>query len=529
MSKVATYLQGHIAGEVTTRTEARILMSRDTGVFKIEPEMIVSPRATNDIRKLTRFAWQLAEKGHVLPITARGAGCSPAGGALGKGAIVDLKTHMDAIFEYEPKHKLVRAQAGASLKALSSALWLHGVGIMAVAEPTDDGTIGGAVAANVRGPMSPKYNPLAESIQQLEVVLSSGDVLQTGRINKRELSKLKGMQGFVGDIYRGIDNVIEDNRELINNLDQHDESGYAAVRYVKRKDGSFDLTPLLAGSEGTLGIISEMILKAEFRSQHRAVAMLVFANAEAARDSLDVLTKLSPAFMDYFDAELFTTAAQYGKTYPLYQSAVDAFVDPAGVVLVGFDDFSDGRRKKSLKKIAKLFKGDNVLYHTAEGESAADLWAVRDVLRFTQMPEKKDESSPPLFDGFYIPPNRLEEFVIALTELSDKLHIKLPISGRVLDGIYGVHPTLQMSNVGDKQKVFKLLDELSKLVSTYGGLLISEGAEGRLKTRFAESGLDEAVVKMYADIKNVFDPYGILNPGVKQVAELRTLASMLSD
>ena len=182
-SKVAAYLQEHILGEVVTDTALLEHMSHDASVLEIKPEIIVYPRVTNDIRKVARFAWQLAEKGHVLPITARGAGTDQTGAAIGKGIVLSLTAHMNNILEFDQKQKLVRVQPGVNAKALNDALALHGLGIPAMPRSASYSTIGGAVANNASGSMSGKYGSIAQWVTQLEVVLANGDLIQTGRLS----------------------------------------------------------------------------------------------------------------------------------------------------------------------------------------------------------------------------------------------------------------------------------------------------------------------------------------------------------
>src|SRR5688572_6001752 len=106
MSKVASYLQEHLRGEVVFSSAARAHFSHDASILKITPEIIVFPYNLSDIRKLARFTWQLAEKGHTLPITPRGGGTDTTGGAIGKGAVLSLPVHMDEILEFDTKQKL---------------------------------------------------------------------------------------------------------------------------------------------------------------------------------------------------------------------------------------------------------------------------------------------------------------------------------------------------------------------------------------------------------------------------------------
>lgn len=530
MSKVAAYLSGHLSGEVSTRMDVRDAMSVDTGILKIKPEMVIYPRTTNDIRKVCRFAWQLAEKGHTLPITIRGAGTDATGAAIGKGAALVTTAHMNRIYEYESKQKLVRLQPGVTVSALNQALALHGTAIMPLAGSHVFGTVGGAIASAVAGPLAGKYGTIDKAIDQLEVVLASGDVIQTGRISKRELNRRKGLQGFEGDIYRGIDAIIEENAEVLDTLRANDATGYNTIADVKQKDGSFDLTPLFIGSQGTLGIVTEMILRAEFRSAHVAVAALVFASGNAARDALDELCAMSPAFVEYFDAQLFDTAAARGKNYEFYRRATEVIKSPASVVVVGFDEFGDRQRSKKLKKVVKTFsKYEDVVFSTADGNEATDVLAALDVTYYTSLPDHATEAAPAIFTGFHIPTERLEDFAHAVDGLADAHDMLLPLAGHVYTNTYGVYPAFDLHKPSDRHKVLKLLDELTRIVYSHGGTMVAEGGEGRLKAPFIYNQLDERVVKLYEQVRQACDPHGYLNPGVKQAGEVRQLAEMMRD
>ncbi|HET8884378.1 MAG TPA: FAD-binding oxidoreductase [Candidatus Saccharimonadales bacterium] len=527
MSKVAGYLQEHILGEVSTNPAILKAMSTDASVLEMTPEMVVYPRVTNDIRKVARFAYQLAEKGHVLPLTARGSGTDQTGAAIGKGIVLALPAHMNRIFEFDSKQKLIRVQPGANAKAVNDALALHGMAIPSLPVSAEYSTLGGAVMNNASGPLSGRYGDTSEWVHQLEVILANGDVLQTERLSKRELSKKKGLQTFEGEIYRNLDNLIEDNKQLIaDNFtdDVRDNVGYSSIAKVKQKDGSFDLTPLIIGSQGTLGIVSEMIMKAQFMSSQQSVAAIAFTDKEVARDVLDKLNALTPTVLEYFDGSLFTEAAKQGKKYDFYKS-IDGLLE--AVILVGFDDFSERTRQHKIKKVRKVIGDIEAQIVSADGQEAEQLLAIREVTAYSLAPAGKDTSAPPLVEGAYVPKERFEDFQSAINALATKHRVALPLHSRSLDGTVYTRPVLQLHKVGDKQKIFKLLDEYANVVDHHGGHLIGEAGEGRVKAKFAHKQLDDDVIKLFAAIKNVFDSHGILNPGVKQTVELRQLVAQL--
>lgn len=524
MSKVAEYLQEHIAGEVAVHPAAVGVMSYDASVLEIKPEMVVYPRLTSDIRKTARFSWQLAEKGHILPLTMRGNGTDETGGAIGKGTIINTTAHMNELFEFDAKQKLVRVQPGLSNKALQDALKLQGMGLPAL-DPY--GTVGGAAANNSTGLFSGLYGDMRAWTHQLEIVLANGDVLQTERLSKRELNRRKGLQTFEGELYRAIDSLIEDNKQLIEEkigANSYDATGYSAIAKVKRKDGSFDLTPLIVGSQGTLGLISEMILKIEFMSSQLGVAVAAFASKEAARDALDSLKQLQPALLEYFDGELFALAAARGKQYSFYKET-DGIA--GAVAVVAFNDFNDRARRKKLKKVQKMLRQTDATSEVAQDEEAAALLASREVTSFLLLPQANGTSAPPLLDGAYVPAERLEDFSRAVEEIAAKYHTSLPLHVNALTNTIYTRPLLQLQKVSDRQKVFKLIDEYSIIVASYGGCIVAQNGEGKLKAHTAFKQLDPEIEELYTKVKAAFDPYNILNPGVKQKADVRQLAGQL--
>lgn len=530
MSKVAEYLSEHILGEVTTNKSVRNAFSTDASILSVTPEMVVYPRTTNDIRKIARFSWQLAEKGHVLPITARGSGSDQTGAAIGRGVIVNTTAHMNTIFELDSKQKLVRVQPGVLFKTLNDSLSLQGLHIPSAPVSAAYSTIGGAIANNASGVLSGKYGATDRWVHQLEVVLASGDVLQTGRISKRELNRKKGLQTFEGEIYRQVDNLISDNKELIASevaSDARDNAGYAGIANVKRPDGSIDLMPLFLGSQGTLGIVSEVIMKAEFLNTQVSVGALAFDTYDAARDAIDDLRQLQPSVLEVIEGQLFETAAKRGKKYAFYTEACQQGTVGA-VILFSFDEFSERARRKKEKRVVKLL-ADRAQYLVISRDfvESNELLLLRDVSSYLLDPAGDEVSAPPLIDGAYVPSERFEDFATAVGELAKKHHVQLPIYGHANEGVFYARPEIHLKKTSDKQKIFKLISDYSNLVSAHSGHLIGESAEGRLKAPYACKQMSDEVVDLNAAIKNIFDPQGILNPDVKQPVELKTLVQML--
>lgn len=533
MSKISQYLNEHLLGDISTEAAVCKYFANDASLLSITPEIIAYPRVTNDIRKIARFTYQLATKGHAMSITARGAGSDRTGAAIGKGIIVNTKAHMNTIFEFDTKQRLVRTQPGVTIQELNNALQLQGCYIPALPQAVPYATVGGAVANNASGRFSGKYGAMEEYVAELEVVLATGDVLQTSRLSKRELNKKKGLQNFEGEVYRAVDNLIEDNAALINDKlggDEIDNSGYAALAKVKQKNGSFDLTPLFVGSQGTLGIVSEMIVKTEFYNNNDSLFIAVLSDDNKFRDSIDEFRKLDPDFLDIYSGELIERARTRGKHYSICDEAVQDGNAIAGVVVGGFVDFSDRVRARKIKKATKIANKYDATIQTAHNDDAelAQIRAFEGVIyNARQVVERRDVVTSDLFSGVYIPDDRFEDFSVALGELAKSHATSLPISGHAIDGVYSVWPEISLKTVAGKQRLLKLYDEFAKVVDKHSGSLVAESGEGRIKSPFVHKYIDSDVTILYEQLRKIFDPEGTLNQGVKTPLELRDIVKDL--
>lgn len=527
MSKITQYLNEHILGEATSAEPVRKRFSRDGSILSITPEMVVHPRVTNDIRKVARFTWQLAEKGHVMSITPRGGGSDQTGASIGSGIIINTNAHLNKVIYLSLKSKdsFIHVQPGLNFGTMNEVLKSNGMFIPSYPTSLNYSTIGGAVANNTSGPLSGYYGPTGNYISRLEIVLANGDLIETSRINKHNLSKKKGLQTFEGEIYRKIDGIIEDNQQLISDKisgDDGDNTGYPGIANVKQRDGSFDLTPLIIGSQGTLGIISEIVLKPEFYNEEESIIVAMFDSPEIARDAADLIASLKPVCLDYLDGKFFDKARNlYGKKY------LSTDMNIGAALFISFNELHERARRKKVKSAIKILSKLETTLFTSEDYSIEELYAVREITSLVFNSETKKETLPPILDGASIPANRREEFLTSLSEIAEKHFIDLPFHINWLNGIIHPRGSFQLHQVSDKQKVFKLISEYTELVIKCGGNMLAESGEGRLRATAAYSQLDDDVLGVYAQIRAVFDPFGTLNPGVKQKSDVKTLVSQL--
>lgn len=532
MSKISNYLQEHVRGEVTTEGRTLRHFSRDGSVLQIMPEMVVYPFDTNDVRKIVRFCWQLADKGHTLPITARGSGSSRTGAAIGKGVVISFEQHFSQILEVDTKQQLARLQPGVSLQHFQTAMHTHGVTLPLQPVTGEHGSLGGAVANGACGRSSLVHGSVASMVDALEVVLSNGEVIQTGRISKRELNKKQGLSGLEGDIYRTIDGLISDNQDIIDEMSEQraprSVAGYS-IAAVKQKDGSFDLTPLLVGSQGTLGIITEMIVKTVPRVAGAELLVVVFPSVEQMHDTLDALRELTPSILEVVSREVLVSArAQNIKLDKLFVTEDGQL--PAGVALLEFGDSSERARRKKAKQAQKLLsKAGLEPLRANDPADRALLWQVFNAaIISTTTTQQANTAALPTIEDTSIAHEEFEHYLSGVAALAAKHHLSLAVWGSAGESVYHVLPQLDMQKLVDRQKLFALQNEYYTMVLGLGGTIAASYGEGRLRVPLLSKQFSKEVITLLSAIKDAFDPHGIFNPGVKLNSDLKDVVGMLA-
>lgn len=526
MNKVATYLNEHLTGEVITQPNRLKEAETDGGFLMRRPEMIVRAAATNDIRKVMRFCSQLAEKGHVLPVAVRGSGTDVTSATLTNGAVIDTTTYLNRVIGIDPKQQLIHVQAGIKLSAVNAALATHkGLGLPSVSYHNQDGTIGGAIATAATG-MSSGGGNFFDAIRQLEIILSTGETIQTERLSKRELSKKKGLATFEGEIYREIDNLITDNAELIEKIGSRgpNSGGFANIARVKRKDGSFDLTPLFIGSQGSLGIVSEVIAKAEFVRPEATVVAASYSELLEAQSAIDQALSCKASAVELIDGRIFRRAHHQGKTI---KWAPQECYDGA-VVLAVFDDFSERTRAKLAKKLLKKLQASNTVEVSQFELEQSELVTLHAALSLAKEPAGATDFVPRMLSGIWLPTVRMASFADDLAALEAKFDVDLPMFIDYSRGYVAIYPQLDSKKVSHRQKALHLLAEVAKLVNNHEGSFAGFGGDGVTKAVFMRKIMPAGEKQLYDNIKAVFDPFGILCPGVKSDGDIKQLAAELN-
>lgn len=512
-----------------TGADARKYFSTDGSVFAVTPAIIVYPRNENDVRKTTRFTWQLAERGRIIPITARGGGTDQSGAAIGSGIILAFSAHLNKIVEFDSKSGVIATQPGINYGKLQQTVNMHYRFIPPYPSSIEYSTIGGAVANNASGEKTIKYGSTRDYVRGLRVVLANGEVIETKRISKRELNKKLGLSTFEGEIYRALDALLEENSQLVDGLALNvtkNSAGYA-LNEVKQKNGSFDLTPLFVGSQGTLGIITEVILDTEPLNPNTTLIAASFDDMQLAEEVILELRKLpeTPSAMEMIDENLLKFVQKHN---PSHITGVIAEPFPKIMLLIELDNPSDRVQRRMVKKVTKLLNKYQV-QHTVEHDAAKkeELWKLRHSSAIVMAHTDGNARALPIIEDGIVPVDRFKDYITAVYELFAKHGLQVAVWGHAGDSNLHLQPFLDLSQVGDRQKVFRLIDEYYNLVINLGGSTSGEHNDGRLRGPYLTQLYGADTVTLFKNLKKAFDPYGTLNPGIKAEATLEDAKATL--
>ncbi len=525
MSKLADHLRKHLRGEVLDTKPALDHFSTDGSVLKVRPKTVIYPRSVTDLRKVTKFCWQLAERGKSMSITTRGKGTDQSGGAIGDGLVVVMPAHMNKLVDID--RESVAVQPGMIYGDLQRTLTSHGRFIPPYPASMDYSTIGGAVANNASGEKSLKYGCTADYVEELEVVLANGQTIRTSPLSKRELNKKKGQSDFEGEIYRNLDGLLADNADVIEQARpsvSKNSAGYA-LWDVKRPDGTFDLSRLIVGSQGTLGIVSEVTMRTEKYNPDTHLIAAFFPDIEKAKDAVVALQKLEPSAVEIVDDNLLRMVQRH---QPDQLKGIIEGDLPRAVMLIEFDEEKTSVRKRKAKKAQKLIKDlAHEIRVSDDYDEQEDLWKIRRSASTIVWMKDGNKSALPAIDDAVVPLERMADFMTGVGKLFAHHNLEVAIWGHAGDANFHMQPLLNLQDAADRQTLFRLMDDFYKMVIAAGGSTSGEHSDGRMRAPYLEELYGQHIYALFKEVKQIFDPLNILNPGVKIGTDRDTLRKQL--
>ncbi len=506
MGKIAKYLNQLTVGNVFDNPEILESYSTDRSALKIKPRFVAFPESTEDIQKLLKFFNQLAAKDIKVAVTARGGGRSEDGSCLTNGIVISTQK-LNKMLEIDPRERLVRVQSGITLKELNTALSVSGLTIPI--EGHDHDSIGGLISNCTIDRCAGKYGGIKNYVERIEVILANGDCLQTERYKKYALAKKAVEKTTEGEIYRKFAKLISKKKDFLAELKKgtHNLAGYPKMVDVSVRE-SVDLMPVFFGAQGTLGIISEVILKAVPLTKHPSRVVATFKEIGAAVDFLNSVHEMKPRALDLYDLKIIMEAKETGKNL----DGVIRRLEDGFVVFASFDERQNSCLKKIAALQAELPRNSKFIIESDENKGTLDEFenSLINYLSYVKHGERV-----PILTNFYLPRYNLESFLKDLKVLGEKLSLDLELYGSYATSIYNLRPKFDLEDDDFNKKATTFLKAGAFVIDRQGGELAGGAPEGRLKAIITNIKLPEAELSLYNEIKDIFDPSGVLNPDVK--------------
>ena len=506
MGKIAKYLNQLTVGNVFDTPEILEEYSTDHSALKIKPKFVAFPESTDDIRKLMRFFNQLAAKDITVAVTARGSGTSDTGADLTNGVVISTEK-LNKLLEIDTRERLVRVQSGITLRELNTALSVSGLHIPV--DGRDEETVGGLISKNAADECAGKYGGIHEFVERIEVVLANGECLQTERLKKYALAKRAADKSFEGEIYRKIAKVVKEKKESIEKIDKENRSlaGYPGIAKAPRKE-TLDLLPIFFGAEGTLGIISEVILKAVPIRKHPERVVATFKEINHAVRYAEKIKTLKPRKLNLFDLKIIMEARETGKNLDgVIRKLEDGFV-----VFASFDERPAVTIKKLVNMRDEFPRTAKFIYESVNDRPMLNEFENALVSYLNHV---KNGERVPILTDFYLPRENIGNFLKDLEVLKKKLALKTELYGSLGTSIYSLRPKFNLEDEDFNKKATMFLRAGAFIISRQGGELAGGTPEGRLKAVVTNTTMLEPEKNLYSDIKKIFDKNGIMNPDVK--------------
>jgi FAD/FMN-containing dehydrogenase len=519
-------LRSNIHGSVTDSKDARNYFATDGSVFTIMPSAVIYPQNTGDVQHTVAYAQsQSHKKTTKFSLIARGKGTDQAGAALGDGAMVVFPAHMNGLVRMTKD--TVTVQPGIIFGTLQKILHTHGRFLPFYPSSIDFATMGGAVANNTCGEMTYKYGSTADWVKSLKVVLDDGSVIETKRISKRELNRKKGLMTREGEIYRQVDGLLRDNHGLIQETavkTTKNSTGYR-LGAIRGKDGSFDLSQLFIGAQGTLGIVTEITFKTAEYQQFTTLLVGYFDSLDKAGEAVLNLKKLQPAAIEVVDYYLLDFLR---KNQPETIKGLVPEELPKIVILVEFDNQSHLRQnilRRRAERVLKKFATEQ--RWTQNPRTEHRLWKIRHSAAAVIWMNNGPKKALPIIEDGCVPVQKLPEFLENVYKILAKHKLEIAVWGHAGDANFHMQPFMDLSKANDRKKVFKVMDEFYGMVLEMGGTTAGEHNDGLLRAPYLKRVYGPEMYDLFKQIKKICDPNAIFNPRIKLDVTKKDLEPLL--
>ncbi|WUV81094.1 FAD-binding protein [Streptomyces sp. NBC_01476] len=481
--------------EVEAGVRRRAEYGSDASNYRVVPRAVVFPRDADEVLATLEVC-----RREGVPLTARGAGTSIAGNAVGPGVVLDFSRHMNKVLEIDPGARTAVVQPGAVLDEITAAAAPYGLRFGPDPSTHARATIGGSLGNNACGARALAYGRSADNTVALDVVTGGGVRFTAGRLST-------DAAGPERELLAGLDALVRGRLALIRTefgRFTRQVSGYS-LEHLLPENGA-DLAKFLVGTEGTLALLLQATVRLVEAPRYTAMAVLGYPDMSAAADAVPALLPHRPVALEGMSARLVDVVRERRG-----QAAVPAVL-PRGDGWVFAETTGQSQAEAVAAAHALAADGGCLDSAVVTGAAAGALWRIREDGAGLGGRTPAGEPAWPGWEDSAVPPERLGDYMRELTALMREFHLDGLMYGHFGDGC--LHVRIDFPLAGEPARFRDFLEAAAALAGRHGGSMSGEHGDGRARGGLLHHMYSAQALETLAAVKHAFDPGDVLNPGV---------------